>query len=268
MNIRRPAAAGRFYSGNPRVLTEEVKRFLQSSIPRQKAIGVVSPHAGYSCSGHVAGMVFARVEIPQKVIILGTNHTGYGAEASIMDHGSWDMPMGAVKIDELLSHSILEHSDIVQSDSLAQMNEHSVEVQVPFLQYLQPDLQIVPIVLGLHDFSVCKSVAQGIVKAIQNRSEDILMVASTDLTHYEPQSIAEKKDNRIIEKIKQMDAKGLLDLVIRERITMCGVMPVTTMLLAAKEMGAKGAHLVKYTTSGEVTGDFDRVVGYAGMIVE
>ena len=196
MNIRRPVVAGQFYPGDPRRLENEIKRVIDTDLPKKKAIGVVSPHASYSCSGKVAGMVFSRVKVPEKVIILGPTHTGYGAEVSIMEEGIWEMPLGRVKIAEGLAQKILQNSDIIQSDTLAQIHEHSLEVQVPMLQYIQPNLQIVPIVLGKYDFAACESVAHAIAKGLKGTGEDVLIVASSDFTHYEPHSIAEQKDKK------------------------------------------------------------------------
>jgi len=218
-------------------------------------------------SGQVAGMVYSSIEVPKNVIILGPNHTGYGPGVSIMDSGSWQMPMGEVEIAQDIAEAIIQHSDIIQSDTSAQMLEHSLEVQIPFLQYFQPDIKIVPIVLSGNRYDICQEVADAIVKGVQDRDADVLIVASTDLTHYKPQEEAVKTDQRVIDRILSLDAKGLLDIVNLEGITMCGFMPVTTMILAAKGMGAKNAYLVKYMTSGEVSGDYSHVVGYAGMII-
>jgi AmmeMemoRadiSam system protein B len=267
MNVRKPAVSGQFYPGNPNRLSEEIERLIDPKIKKQKAIGIVSPHAGYIYSGQVAGMVFSSVEIPESVIILGPNHTGYGPRASIMETGSWQMPMGEVKIDQETAQTILRDSDIIQSDTSAQMLEHSIEVQVPFLQYFQPNLQIVPIVLSGYNFSMCQSIAHSIVKGIQSNNKDTLIVASTDLTHYKSQTEANRNDQKVIDKILNLNAQELLEIVIQEEISMCGVIPVTTMLLAAKELEARKATLVKYMTSGDVSGDFSNVVGYAGIVI-
>ncbi len=267
MNIRKPYVAGQFYPSEPGRLSDEIERLTNQNVSKKKAKGIVSPHAGYVYSGQVAGMVFSSVEISQSVIILGPNHTGQGPEVSIMDEGSWEMPMGSVEIDQILARAIVQNSDIIHPDISAQIMEHSIEVQVPFLQYFQPRLKIVPIVLGRCSFSICQSVAQAIVKGLENTNKDTLIVASTDLTHYKPQTEANENDRMVIDKIINLDARGLLEMVVREGISMCGVMPVTTMILAAKELGARNAGLVKYMTSGDVSGDYSHVVGYAGMII-
>ena len=267
MSVRKPAVSGQFYPGNPGRLSEEIERLIDPKTKKRKAIGVVSPHAGYVYSGQVAGLVFSSVEIPESVIILGPNHTGYGPMISIMDTGSWQMPMGAVEIDQEMAQEILQHSDIIQSDTSAQILEHSIEVQIPFLQYFKPNVQIVPIILAGNNFSICQSVAHAIVKAIKSKNKDTLIVASTDLTHYKSQTEANKNDKKVIEKILHLEAQELLEIVIREGISMCGVIPVTTMILAAKEMEAQKTALVKYMTSGDVSGDFSHVVGYAGIII-
>ena len=267
MTIRKPAVSGKFYTGNPNRLVEEIERLTNKKAKKQKAIGIISPHAGLLYSGQVAGMVYSGIEVPGNVIILGPNHTGYGPHVSIMDSGSWQMPMGEVKIAQDIAEAIIQHSDLIQSDTSAQMLEHSLELQLPFLQYFQPALQIVPIVLGSQSFALCQEVADAIVKGIKNLSADTLIVASTDLTHYEPQEEAVKTDQRVIDRILNLDAKGLFDMVSSEGISMCGFVPVTIMILAALKMGARKAQLVKYMTSGEVSGDYSQVVGYAGMIV-
>lgn len=267
MNVRKPAVSGQFYPGNPSRLFEEIERLIDPDIDKQKAIGVVSPHAGLMYSGRVAGKVFSSVDIPESVIILGPNHTGCGPQASIMESGSWQMPMGNVNIDQDLAQAIILNSDILQSDISAQMLEHSIEVQVPFLQYFHSDIKIVPIILGGHSLSMCKSLAHAIVQGINSSDKDILIVASTDLTHYKSQTEANQTDYKVIDKILNLDARGLFDMVIQEGISMCGVIPVTTMILAAKEMKAQNATLVKYMTSGDISGDYNQVVGYAGIII-
>ncbi len=267
MSIRKPSVAGQFYPGNPVRLQNTIKSLIDYEAQKQKAFAIVSPHAGYMYSGKVAGLVFSSIEIPKKAVIIGPNHTGYGPEASIMDKGIWEMPMGNVEIDQKLAQSIIENSEVLQSDTLAHSMEHSLEVQVPFLQFFQPDIEIIPIILSGHDFLVCESVAKGIATGVKSQDEDILIIASTDLTHYQSQSIANRQDNKIIEKIEALDAKGLLELVIRENISMCGYMPVTTAILAAKEIGATTAKLIKYMTSGDVSGELSHVVGYAGIII-
>ena len=207
------------------------------------------------------------VDIPESVIILGPNHTGCGPQASIMESGSWQMPMGNVNIDQDLAQAIILNSDILQSDISAQMLEHSIEVQVPFLQYFHSDIKIVPIILGGHSLSMCKSLAHAIVQGINSSDKDILIVASTDLTHYKSQTEANQTDYKVIDKILNLDARGLFDMVIQEGISMCGVIPVTVALLAATEIGGSSAEIVRYTDSGEVSGDTDQVVGYAGVVI-
>lgn len=267
MNVRKPAVSGQFYPGNPNRLSEEIERLTDRNASKQKALGVISPHAGYMYSGHIAGLVFSSVEIPETIVILGPNHTGCGPQASIMNEGTWQMPMGEVEIDQELANAILQHSDNIQADISAQMLEHSIEVQIPFLQHFRPLVKIVPIVLGGYSFSLCNVVADALVQGIQNIRKETLIVASTDLTHYQPQEEAYHSDQKVIDRILQLDAKGLLEMVIQEGISMCGVIPVTTMILAVKEMGATRASLIKYMTSGDVSGDLSHVVGYAGMII-
>ncbi len=264
---RKPAVAGQFYPLNGKTLAEEVASLLEPGAQRKGAIGVVSPHAGYVYSGRVAGMVFSRVQVPEHVIILGPNHRGVGQDVAVMAHGAWDMPMGNVPIDEKLARRVLAASDAAAEDDRAHALEHSLEVQVPFIQAVRPDFRLVPIVLGRLSLSECLALGRGIAAAIAGFGHDVLIVASSDMTHYEPDADARKKDGLVIERMKKLDPEGVYTVVRDNRITMCGVIPVTVMLAAARELGAKEALDVGYMTSGDTSGDYGSVVGYAGMIV-
>lgn len=268
MNIRKPAVAGHFYPGDRNRLLKTIERLIDTGIEKQDAKSVIAPHAAYMYSGRVAGMVFSRIEIPEKVILLGPDHRSYGSNAFIMTEGVWEMPLGDVNIDNELAEDIVKGSDILCPNAFAHNMEHSLEVQIPFLQYFQPHFSIVPIILSGDSLSLSESVANGIVSGIKEQNEKILIIASTDLTHYQTQSIANEQDNRIIEKIIALDPKGLLELVTEDGLSMCGYLPVTTAILATKLLGAKSVKLVKYMTSGDVSGELSHVVGYAGMIIQ
>jgi hypothetical protein len=266
---RYPAVAGTFYPGDSVTLKRTVAELCGGPVSeeKQKAITVIAPHAGYIYSGRVAGATFARVDIPEDVIILGPNHHGYGARVALMAKGVWEMPMGEVRINEALAGEILQASIIIEEEETAHRQEHSLEVQVPFLQYFQENLTIAPIVVSHLSAEECTQVGKDIAAAVQHYKKPVLIVASTDMTHYESREAATIKDHLAIEKILQLDALGLYDTVVGRRISMCGIMPTTIAISAARALGARGAELVCYADSGEMTGDTRQVVGYAGMII-
>ena len=265
---RTPAVAGKFYPKNPVELEKKIACHLGAlSKNKRKAIGVVSPHAGLIYSGDVAGAVYSRIEIPKTVILLGPNHTGHGENISVMTEGTWSMPMGNIAIDEELATLICKETPIAKPDPAAHQFEHSLETQLPFLQYLIKKFLIVPICLKKVDFSICKKLSEGIVNILEHTGKTALIIASSDMTHFESHKVAEEKDKKAIFKIKNRDAFGLDETVRQEQISMCGVNPVTVMLLCCEKLGAQKAEVIEYKTSGDVNGDKNRVVGYAGIIV-
>jgi AmmeMemoRadiSam system protein B len=267
--VRHPAVAGRFYPHDPRVLREEVHTYL-SQTPSQKpvrAIGCIAPHAGYMYSGHVAGVVFAGVEIPQLCLVLCPNHTGVGRALAIMSEGAWETPLGDVPIDSSFAVALKQRCPLLQEDSSAHRGEHAAEVELPFLQVRQPQLKFVPVALGTSQFDVLEQLGEAIADAIAAHSNPVLIVASSDMNHYESDAITRVKDHTAIEPILALDAHALYDVVTQQNISMCGFGPAVAMLTAAKKLGAKAAELVKYATSGDVSGDRDLVVGYAGVLV-
>lgn len=268
MEFRSPVVAGTFYPADAESLNAELDRLIPSEKEKRKAIGIISPHAGYIYSGAAAGEIISAVTIPEKIIILGPNHTGLGPAASIMPEGKWSLPNGEANIDSDLAEKIISNAEILTSDSLAHQREHSIEVQIPFLLHQRQDIDIVPITLMGLSIDSCRELGHSIAQAIKSSDEDVLIVASSDMTHYESAESAERKDRMAIEKVLALDPDGLLDVVTENRISMCGVIPATVMLFAAKELGAKKSSLVRYTNSGEVSGDYEKVVGYAGMMVE
>lgn len=266
--IRKPAVAGRFYPSSKVHLEKEVKEYLNTGLKkRNNAIGIISPHAGYVYSGHVAGAVMSSVTVPEYVIVISPNHTGMGAHAALMDSGAWETPLGNVSVDLELSKKLLKNCPELISDMVAHLEEHSLEVQLPFLQVSQPNLKIVPITVSHLRYETCELIGHAIAKTINDSGKKVLIVASSDMTHYEPATQAKRKDMVAIEQVIKLDARNLLETCARERITMCGVIPSTIMLIAAKDLGARHGELIKYATSGDVTGDQDSVVGYAGMVV-
>ncbi|MBT6345277.1 MAG: AmmeMemoRadiSam system protein B [Nitrospina sp.] len=264
---RQPAVAGRFYPAKYEALVQEVETNIESHANKYSALGIVVPHAGYMYSGSVAGAVYSRIEIPETVILIGPNHTGRGETISLMTEGVWAMPMGEVSIDTDLAQTICEETPLAKVDASAHRFEHSLETQLPFLQYFKKDLKMVPICLKRLQVSTCKALAEAIVRAVKRLRRSVLLVASSDMTHYESQSVAQAKDDKVIACIENCNPAELYETVRSEKITMCGVNPVTVMLWCCEGLGATEAERVKYMTSGDVSGDKDKVVGYAGMII-
>jgi AmmeMemoRadiSam system protein B len=262
--FREPAVAGRFYPGDPARLQAELDGFLRAGGERLPARGLVAPHAGYMYSGAIAGEVYRRIAIPPRVIILGPNHTGLGAPVSLWPGGTWRMPLGEVPIDDALTDA-LTYAPGVEIDDQAHLHEHSLEVQVPFLQRCRPDVTLTALCLGPLSFHACEALGKALGKAAADAGA--LIVASSDMSHYVPAAEAATKDRLAIDRILALDPAGLHEVVRRQRISMCGFVPATVMLVAAREMGATGAELVRYGHSGEVTGDEDQVVGYAALRV-
>lgn len=267
MIVRQPAVANQFYSGNPASLVRDIEVMTGHGKGTETCIAVIAPHAGYIYSGPVAGAAYSRAVIPETVVIMGPNHTGRGAPASVMPDGTWHMPMGDVPVASDIAESLLQGSVYLEADYQAHMYEHSLEVQVPFLQYFQPGLEIVPVCLSHMSYEICEEIGRAVAAAIQASERPVLMVASTDMTHYEPQKQANIKDQAAIRQILNMDPAGLYDTVRINGISMCGVIPTTITMIAALTLGAARAELVKYATSGDVSGDYDRVVGYASFII-
>lgn len=232
-----------------------------------EALGIVSPHAGYMYSGHVAGAVFSRVKIPDHVVVLCPNHTGLGAWAAINTEGAWRTPLGNLEIDSTLARRLTQLNPVLEEDREAHAREHALEVQLPFLQVLNPSSRFVPLCLGHFSFPECERMGEALVRLVDESKEEILLVASSDLNHYEDQDRTLKKDQRAIDAILALDPERLYRTVEQEHISMCGIIPTTCMLIAAKELGAKEATLIKHATSGDISGDYSGVVGYAGIIV-
>ena len=265
--IRHPAVAGRFYPGDPATLLADVRTYLAPAQETAPAFGCIVPHAGYMYSGHVAGAVYARIEIPQRCIVLCPNHTGAGPPLSITSEGAWQTPLSSVPIDSSLADALKHRFPLLTEDTKAHRAEHGIEVQLPFLQACRPDSTFVPIALGTTDFDVLEALGMVIANVVQSQSDPILVIASSDMNHYENDRITREKDHKAIDRILALDARGLFDVVMKEDISMCGFGPAVAMLTAAKKMGAASAQLIKYATSGDVSGDREMVVGYAGVVV-
>jgi AmmeMemoRadiSam system protein B/AmmeMemoRadiSam system protein A len=266
--IRQPAVAGQFYPGTAGELRAVIDGLVDREAVKEEVIGLVSPHAGYIYSGPVAGATISRVRFRDTFIVIGPNHTGMGKPFSIMTEGTWQTPLGEVAIDSELARQILADSSHLEEDAGAHQYEHSIEVQLPFLQYFKPEVKIVPIVLASASAGVLKEIGREIAGAVNRLRRSVVILASSDMTHYESQVAAEEKDRQAIGAILEMDDDELLERVTGLSISMCGYAPVMAMMAAARELGARTAELVKYQTSGDISGDYNRVVGYAGIILK
>ena len=267
--IRHPAVAGRFYPGDPDTLLSDVQSYI-SPPPGEKpvsALGCVVPHAGYIYSGPVAGAVFARLDVPRCCIIMCPNHTGMGQPLSIMSQGAWETPQGKVTIHSKLAGTLKKQLPLLTEDDEAHRHDQAAEVQLPFLQARRPHFTYVPIALGTGRFENLEALGEAIAEVAAAQSERILIIASSDMNHYESDSVTRVKDHRAIAPILALDPRGLYNVVRNENISMCGFGPAVAMLTAAKRLGATSAELVRYATSGDVSGDRNMVVGYAGVLV-
>jgi MEMO1 family protein len=269
--LRHPAVAGRFYPADPDDLRAQAREYLSqpehSTRAPQRAIGCLAPHAGYMYSGHVAGAVFARIEIPRRCIVICPNHTGLGSPLALMGEGAWETPLGGIGIDSELAERLKRAFPLLEEDSSAHRAEHAVEVELPFLQLRQPDLRFVPIAVGTRQFEVLDQLGRVLAEVISAAREPVLVIASSDMNHYESDAITRVKDHRAIERILTLDPRGLYDVVNQQAISMCGYGPAVAMLTAARALGANSAELVKYATSADASGDRNMVVGYAGVVV-
>lgn len=267
--IRRATVAGQFYPSSRQELTRLIESLIDKKVKKQDVIACMLPHAGYIYSGYVAGQTVSRINLKDKIILLGPNHTGMGAAFSIMTEGSWQTPLGEVKIDTELAKAVLNQSKYLEDNSPAHINEHSLEVELPILQYFKTDFKIVPIAFLSSDVSALKKIGEEIASVIQDNKlkDSTLLVASSDMTHYEPLGQAEKKDRQAIDAILELNEDLLVQRIQQLNISMCGWAPAIVCLSAAKGLGAKKGELIKYQTSADVTGDTSSVVGYAGVII-
>ncbi len=268
--LRSAVVAGQFYPGQKESLLKSVELLMSAAADEQPAVALMTPHAGYIYSGGVAGQTFAAVKIPDEVIILGPNHHGRGHMAAVYASGTWETPLGKTKIAVDLASRILAECPMTVADSVAHSSEHSLEVQLPFLQCRAPDVSIVPVCISRMPLETLLQLGDGLARAVLSSgstpaSGTPLIVASTDMTHYEAGNVARKKDFLALEKVLAFDPKGLYDVVQENKISMCGVLPTVVMLQAAIALGASNAELIAYSNSGDVTGDQSEVVGYAGV---
>jgi len=269
MNIRTPSVAGAFYPAQKKALEDQIDYLLSKADvgASRNAVAFVCPHAGYCYSGKTAAYSYNRLRGLGKgatFIIIGPNHQGMGPEVSIYPEGVWETPLGMARIDSDLAQMIFD-SDVVK-DGSAHLFEHSIEVQVPFLQRMfGADVQFVPICMLNQSAAVAREVGKRVAAAVKRSKKKVIIIASSDLTHYEPKQSAEKKDDLAIEAITSLDEGKLYQTVAKNQISMCGYGPVAATMVAAKLLGAKTGKLLHHTTSAETTGDEDAVVGYAAI---
>ena len=264
--IRNPYVAGYFYPASASELRATIARYVKKDAPKEEVVGLLMPHAGYQYSGAVAGATISRIKFKDTFIIIGPTHSGLGKPFSVMPEGTWKTPLGEVEVDSELARQIVAISEYAEEDYRAHQEEHAVEVQVPFLQYLKPDVRIVPIILAGAPSEIYKEIGRDIARAIKHLNKEAVILASGDMTHREPQAAAEEKDMKAVEAMLALDEDELTRRYNNLRISMCAHGPVVTLIAAAKELGVTGAELVKYQTSGDATGDYEEVVGYAGVI--
>ena len=267
--MRKPVVAGRFYPATDKELLHLIESYINGRQPTPpiEACAVVVPHAGYVYSGELAAKTLSTVQIPETVLLIGPNHTGQGSPASLSSE-KWSTPLGEVPLNTHLANLIVNEHQSIVVDEDAHTNEHSLEVQLPFLQKLQQNLSIVPLTVAHLSYDNCEEIAESLYRSISKYEEKVLIVASTDMSHYETRPVAEVKDRLALDAIIAMDPKALYSTVHKNKISMCGVIPVVITLLICKKMGAKTARLLDYMDSGAISGDTDQVVGYAGVIIE
>ena len=266
LQVRPPAVAGYFYPNKPEILLNDIRAYTAEPVEKVRALGCVVPHAGYTYSGHVAGAVYNRIQLPKRFVILCPNHTGRGRPLSIMSGGRWQTPLGDISIDSELALALTKNFSYLSEDSVAHAAEHALEVQLPFLQSLVKHFTFVPVAVGVGAFDVLHGLGEALEATLQGR-DDVLIIASSDMNHYEGDAVTRIKDAKAIEKMLALDPRGLYEVVVNEDISMCGFGPAVAMLTAARALGAQSAELVKYATSGDITGDRQAVVGYAGILV-
>ncbi len=270
MRVRQPAVAGLFYPGQPAQLLSAVRELLAAvrAEPRA-ALAAVAPHAGYAYSGRTAAEVFARLEVPRRCIVLAPNHTGLGDAAqggSVYAVGSFVTPAGEVPVDETTAAALLARCDLLEDDPAAHAREHAVEVELPFLLARQPQLVVVPIVLGWSDWPRTRALGEALAEVVRASDEPVLLLASSDMTHYESAELAAAKDRLALAEVERLDGEQLLEVTRRHHVTMCGRVPAAAALHAARLLGARSSEVVHYSHSGQVTGDDRSVVSYAGVI--
>ena len=263
MKERMPAVAGQFYPGTREELERMLRMLFRNEQIKQLAYEAIVPHAGYIYSGKVAAKVFAKIKKAETFVILSPNHTGLGSEISVSESASWVTPLGELSVNIKLAEEIVSNSS-ANFDELAHIEEHSIEVLLPFIQHLFKKASIVPITIGTTSFDELDKLAEALFKASQKHK--FCLIASSDFSHFVPLKFAKEKDMEAIEYIKRLDAEGFYNIVAERRLSICGHAPITTTLIYCKKRGRREGRLLKYDTSASRTGDTSNVVGYAGII--
>lgn len=267
---RQPVVAGRFYPDSPQQLKKELEKFLG---PLKKDSGqpcdrlVMVPHAGYMFSGEPCGRTLAQANLASKVILLGPNHTGLGSPLSVWNSGAWEFPGGRLEVDAELAGQLIDSGVGFVENQAAHSREHSLEVIIPFLHYLNPATQIVPVCVSESSPAALRKAGEALAGIIDSHSSSISIVVSSDMSHFISADKAKKMDSMALESIIRMDPTDLYSIVSSNQISMCGVLPMTLGMYAVKKLGASGGKLIEYTNSGQVTGDYESVVAYAGVII-
>lgn len=266
--LRLPAVAGRFYPSDSAELASLIRTYLKPSehVPKKKVRACLVPHAGYIYSGPVAGAVYSAIELPKRAVILGVRHYPRGQPIAILSSGAWRTPLGDAPVDANLAERLRARCPLLREDEEAHRGEHSLEVQIPFLQVLVAGFRFAPIVLGTLRFDDLVTIGEAVAEVLAEEEDQALIIASSDMNHYEDDATTRRKDQRAIERLLALDARGLFDTCMREEISMCGLGPAVAMLTALRHLGGRHAELVRYATSADVSGDREAVVGYAGMI--
>jgi MEMO1 family protein len=263
--IRESAVAGQFYSADPEILRKTVESYVRKSGSPLKAQAILVPHAGYIYSGAIAGAVYSAIELPRRFLMLGPNHTGWGSALALHPEGEWLTPLGTAIIDTQLNRLLIEECPRLKEDGLAHRQEHSLEVQVPFLQALVPDFEFSAICVGATDYATLDALGRALARAVRSLGEPVLLIASSDMTHFQPATIAARQDELAIGCMQAVDPEGLHKVVTEKEISMCGFAPAVAVLIACRDLGVSAGKLIRYANSGEVSGDSRRVVAYAGM---
>ena len=269
--IREPAVSGTFYPGNPKTLTHDIEQYLSDATPADiqgDIKGLISPHAGYMYSGPVAAWGYKALSGRRydTVIVLAPSHRSYFSVAAVLQRGGYRTPLGVVEIDERFASGLLKQGGPVISDPHAHQDEHSLEVQVPFLQYVLKDFRLVPIIMGAHDVELCQELASALLRAMEDGTKQFLVVGSTDLSHYYPYRHAVELDSHVVERLDRFDVHGFVEDLASEKCEACGAGPIITTMMATRQMGADAARVLRYANSGDVSGDKATVVGYVSCV--
>ncbi|TIH15638.1 AmmeMemoRadiSam system protein B [Marinifilum sp. JC120] len=267
---RQPVVAGQFYPDSPDQLRKEIEMYVgtpEAHMDRAVDRLVMLPHAGYMFSGEPCGKTLAQSQLASTVFLLGPNHTGLGSPLSVWDKGSWEFPGGKLDVHEELSAKLIESGAGFVSNEKAHSREHSLEVIVPFLHYINPDMRIVPVCVSEASPSNLRKAGEVIAEIMEDHPEPVSIVVSSDMSHFISADQAKKLDSMALEAIIRMDPSDLYSIVSSNQISMCGVLPMTMGMFAAKKLGSTSGKLVQYTNSGQATGDYERVVAYAGVII-